>query len=94
MSGSSQEEAKGPGRDTCTYANLWPLLYVPAVRGPHSPEITRVARGWAVVCVECQKDSRMSGSSLPIGIGMRLESMETAQQICENHAKPRIAAAN
>lgn len=46
--------------------------------------------GWVVDCPECGRDAR-AGQSLPIGIGMLLESRETAERLRQNHAGPQFA---
>ena len=63
------------------------------MRTRHHPMISRAARGWVVECPECRLEAR-GGQLLPIGIGMLLESKETAERLRENHAGPLIAAAS
>jgi hypothetical protein len=63
------------------------------MRAPHHPMIRTADRGWVVECRECQLDAR-GGQMLPIGIGMLLESKETAERLRENYAGPRIAIAS
>ena len=63
------------------------------MRAPHHPIIRTVDRGWVVLCPECRLEAR-GGQSLPIGIGMLLESKQTAERLRQNHAGPRIAVAS
>jgi hypothetical protein len=63
------------------------------MRAPHHPMIRPVDRGWVVECRECRLEAR-GGQLLPIGIGMPLESKETAELLRQNHAGPQIAAAS
>ena len=59
----------------------------------HHPVVTALDRGWVVECPECRHEAR-GEKLLPIGIGMVLESRETAERLRQNHAGPLIAAAN
>lgn len=63
------------------------------MRVPHHPNIKTVGQGWVVECRECQLEAR-GGQLVPIGIGMILESKETAERLRQNHAGPQIAAAS
>jgi hypothetical protein len=47
----------------------------------HHPAVRKYDESWVVDCSECQQDG-----DLPIGIGMRLVSRQTAEQLRENHA--------
>ncbi len=50
----------------------------------HYPKITQGPdRRWVVECVQCRNDTQ---SDLPIGIGMPLRDLETAERLRANHA--------
>jgi hypothetical protein len=51
------------------------------MQGVHYPAVRKHDESWVVDCPECQQDG-----DLPIGIGMRLESRQTAEHLRENHA--------
>jgi hypothetical protein len=52
------------------------------MRSPHHPKVSRRNDGlWVVNCFECLT----SRDPIPIGIGMPLESEETARRLQENH---------
>jgi hypothetical protein len=62
------------------------------VQNHHQPRIAqRPDRTWVVECIQCRNDQF---SELPIGIGMPLRDLETAERLRENHAgrAPRLAA--
>jgi hypothetical protein len=59
------------------------------MRAPHHPRIMAVDRGWVIECRECQLEAR-GGQLPPVGIGMLLESKETAERLRHNHAGPSI----
>jgi hypothetical protein len=46
---------------------------------------------WLVECAQCRNDTQ---SDLPIGIGMPLRDLETAERLRDNHASrsTRVAA--
>jgi hypothetical protein len=45
---------------------------------------------WVVACQECRRDRR---SAIPIGIDMPMQSLEMAELMRDNHARPRIVPA-
>ncbi|HWD55791.1 MAG TPA: hypothetical protein VG346_11750 [Acidimicrobiales bacterium] len=50
----------------------------------HHPKITQGPdRTYFVECVQCRNDTQ---SDLPIGIGMPLQDLETAERLRDNHA--------
>jgi hypothetical protein len=49
--------------------------------------------GWIIDCPDCRRETQ-GGQSLPIGIGMVLESRETAERLRQNHAGPQFAFAS
>jgi hypothetical protein len=54
------------------------------MQSPHNPMVSRRNDGqWVLNCPECQRDSR--NSALPIGIGIPLETEDTARRLHENH---------
>jgi hypothetical protein len=58
----------------------------------HYPTITQGPdHAWVVECIQCRNDTQ---SDLPIGIGMPLPSLETAERLRDNHAMRtmRVAA--
>ena len=58
----------------------------------HNPTIAHGPdRTWVVECIQCRNDTQ---SELPIGIGMPLQDLETAQRLRDNHAfrTTRVAA--
>lgn len=58
----------------------------------HDPKISQGPdRTWVVECIQCRNDTQ---SELPIGIGMPLRDLETAQRLRDNHAwrTTRVAA--
>jgi len=57
----------------------------------HYPTITRGPdQTWVVECIQCRNDTE---SDLPIGIGMPLASLETAQRLRDNHATRTLRVA-
>jgi hypothetical protein len=49
----------------------------------HYPKITQGPdRTWLVECAQCRNDAQ---SDLPIGIGMPLRDLETAERLRDNH---------
>lgn len=49
----------------------------------HYPKITQGPdRTWLVECAQCRNDTQ---SDLPIGIGMPLRDLETAERLRDNH---------
>ncbi|HSZ37035.1 MAG TPA: hypothetical protein VK773_08095 [Acidimicrobiales bacterium] len=58
----------------------------------HYPKITQGPDNtWVVECIQCRNDMQ---SDLPIGIGMPLHDLETAERLRDNHAlrTTRVAA--
>lgn len=58
----------------------------------HHPKITQGPdRTWVVDCIECRNDTQ---SEVPIGIGMPLHDIVTAERLRDNHAlrTTRLAA--
>ena len=58
----------------------------------HYPKITQLSdRTWVVECIQCRNDTQ---SELPIGIGMPLHDLVTAERLRDNHAlrTSRVAA--
>jgi hypothetical protein len=50
----------------------------------HYPKISHGPdRTWIVECAQCRNDTQ---SDLPIGIGMPLRDLETAQRLRDNHS--------
>jgi hypothetical protein len=50
----------------------------------HHPKINQGPdRTWLVECAQCRNDTQ---SDLPIGIGMPLRDLETAERLRDNHA--------
>ena len=61
------------------------------VQSSHHPVVGRTSDGrWVVACQECRHDRR---SAIPIGIEMPMQSLEMAELMRDNHARPRIAPA-
>ena len=58
------------------------------MRAPHHPTISRHDECWVVDCPECRQAAQ--GGERFIGIGMLLESRQTAERLRENHAGPQI----
>lgn len=55
------------------------------MRRPHHPKVSRRNDGhWVVHCPECQQEAHQS--AVPIGIGLPLQSEETANRLQRNHA--------
>jgi hypothetical protein len=62
------------------------------MRAPHHPTIRRQNdECWVVDCPECRKVP--DGGERFVGIGIPLESLQTAERLRENHAGPHIKAA-
>ena len=58
----------------------------------HHPKITPGPdHTWLVECIQCRNDPQ---SELPIGIGMPLQNLETAERLRDNHTvrTTRLAA--
>jgi hypothetical protein len=54
------------------------------MQSPHYPQVAKRNDGsWVLNCRECQRDTY--NSSVPIGIGIPLESEDTARRLQENH---------
>ena len=57
----------------------------------HHPTITQGPNlTWVVECIQCRSDLQ---SDLPIGIGMPLQDLETAQRLRDNHAMRTLRVA-
>ena len=52
------------------------------MQSPQPDGLERNDGQWVLNCPECQRDSR---SALPIGIGIPLETEDTARRLHENH---------
>ena len=57
------------------------------MRDPHHPKVSRRNDGcWVLNCPECM--AAASVSEIPIGIGLPVDSEETARRLFENHVGP------
>jgi hypothetical protein len=57
----------------------------------HYPKITQGPdRTWVVECIQCRNDTQ---SDLPIGIGMPLQDLATAERLRNNHAARSVRVA-